>query len=131
MWLYLSLTGGRGEVPMRVELVDVDGERSLFAADFSVRFQGPQDVVQLGYAIHGVAFPTPGEYRWLLTCGGEPVAERRLWLIQGLTVPGPPGGATPRARGTSHAPPVAASVLCGLGGAAPTARATSPARGRR
>ncbi len=48
MFLYVSLTGGRGEVVVRVELVDVNEEQDpIWTDEKSVPFPDPRAVLEI------------------------------------------------------------------------------------
>jgi len=76
---FFELTGGHGEVRMKVSLVDVQKEdRPLVEAKGLVRFQDPKQVVWNSLQ-GGVVFPHPGEYRVQLYGAGQLLLER--WLL--------------------------------------------------
>jgi len=80
MWLYVSLTDGRGKTALRVELVDVNEENEPIweDSDYTVDFVDPRMVVEVSYPIPLVTFPEPGEYRFKLFANDEFIMERRI-----------------------------------------------------
>lgn len=81
MCVYAILTDGYGKVPVIVSIVDVDAaDEPLFEAKAEVEFTDPRMMVELTFALDGVTFPAPGEYRIQLFAGSEFVIERRIVL---------------------------------------------------
>ena len=80
---YVALTDGHGEVPIKLQLVDVDeAEEPLAEAEGKVKFTDPRVVVEIGLHLAGIVFPRPGEYRLQLYGAGELLIERRILLIE-------------------------------------------------
>lgn len=80
--LYITLTNGRGKVPFRVQIVDVDEERPpINEARGEIEFPDPRSIVELVLMMMGVNFPSAGEYRIQLFVSDEFVMERRLLLV--------------------------------------------------
>jgi hypothetical protein len=83
MAVYAVLTDGRGKVPIKLRVVDVDEENvPLFEANGEVVFADPRATVEIDMHIQGIRFPRPGDYRFQLFAGGEFVLERRLLVVQ-------------------------------------------------
>ena len=79
MGLYVSITNGRGDVPVRVALVDADEEREpILSLEQVVEFDDPRLVAELTFEMHGVTFPEPGEYRFQLFALDEFIMEQRI-----------------------------------------------------
>ena len=77
--IYLDLTNGRGQVTIRVQIVDADDERDpIWSAESQVDFVDPRMVAELDYMIGGVTFPEPGEYRVQVFASDQFIIERRL-----------------------------------------------------
>lgn len=85
MWVYMALTDGRGKVPIKFQIVDVDEEHEpLFKADIELEFSDPRMVFELALPVLGVRFPEPGEYRMQLYAGSEAeemIMERRIMAL--------------------------------------------------
>src|SRR5262249_45144078 len=61
LWVYIALTDGRGETPLRMRLIDVDEEReSVFEAETTVDFADPNQVIEIVFFNPQVVFPEPG-----------------------------------------------------------------------
>lgn len=87
--VYLSVTDGRGTVPLNLRLVDANEEREpVFSVEAPIPFADPLSVVELRFLFQGVVFPEPGEYRIQVFAGAEHLIERRLAVIP---TPRPPG----------------------------------------
>lgn len=83
MVVYVVLTNGRGRVPIKITIADVDEEREpVFQAVADVDFTDPRAVVDMICPILGAVFPEPGEYRVALSASGTLLMERRLLVIQ-------------------------------------------------
>src|SRR5437868_2750361 len=62
--IYLDLTNGRGQVHIRVRVVDTDEERDpIWTADADIDFPDPRMIAELDFNIGGLTFAAPGEYR--------------------------------------------------------------------
>lgn len=80
--VYVALTDGHGETQMRLQLVDVDETQPpLFELEAQVDLSDPLAVAEVIFTQRNVAFPEPGEYRLQLFGGGQPLLERRLWIV--------------------------------------------------
>jgi len=80
--VYISLTDGRGVVPIRLVLVDADEEREpIFQQDQDIEFVDPRAIVELVFVTGGVQFPDPGEYRLKLLAAEEFIMERRILVL--------------------------------------------------
>jgi hypothetical protein len=77
--VYFAVTEGHGELPVRMELVDVDEERpAVLGAEGIFLFADPLHVVEGCFAFDGLEIPEPGEYRLKLFVAGELLMERSL-----------------------------------------------------
>ncbi len=77
--VYVSLTGGRGKTPIRLEFVDVDEERpAVFCIEGEVNFPDPQTVAELCLSAGRITISHAGEYRLKLFAAGEFLMERRI-----------------------------------------------------
>lgn len=84
--LYLSLTDGRGAIPIRVRLVNTkESEDVLLEAEQTVHFDDPRAIHEAVLGFNGIVFPEPGEYRFQLLAGTEPLMERRVLLLNAAT----------------------------------------------
>jgi len=83
LWLYVSITNGRGVVPVRIDLVDADEEREPILSEVQdVPFSDPRAVVEMCIAMQNLTFPEPGEYRFQMYASGEFIMERRIIVNQ-------------------------------------------------
>jgi hypothetical protein len=95
MTVYLALTDGRGETPMKMRLIDADdGDEPIFESETLLNFTDPTDVIELQFVQADVIFPKPGEYRLQLFGAGEFLRERRV-LVAPLQQPGQSGETNP------------------------------------
>lgn len=77
--VYVSLTDGRGRVPLRIKLVAAADEGDPIAeAETEIDFIDPRAVVDFAAVLRNVVFPRPDEYRLQLFAGDEFVIERRI-----------------------------------------------------
>jgi uncharacterized protein DUF6941 len=87
--VYLAVTNGHGRTPIKVKLVDVDETREpIFENEGVLEFSDPLQVLETVFAVRGVRFPEPGEYRLQIFGAGQYLRERRLQVIP---VPGTEG----------------------------------------
>ena len=77
--VYLDLTNGRGQVAIRVQIVDTDQDNDPLAViEQSIEFTDPRMVAEMDFIFGGVTFPRPGEYRVQVFANDQFVIERRL-----------------------------------------------------
>lgn len=77
--IYLDLTNGRGQVPIRVQIIDADEEREpVWLGESIVDFTDPRLVAEMDFIVGNVQFPEPGEYRVQVFAAGQFLIERRL-----------------------------------------------------
>jgi hypothetical protein len=80
--VYVAMTNGHGQTPIKLRLVDVDELRDpLFEIEATVAFSDPIIVAEMVIARSNVLFPEPGEYRLQLFGAGSPLRERRLHVF--------------------------------------------------
>jgi len=80
--VYTAVTGGHGQTPMKLRLVDANEDRApLFQNEAMVSFPDPITVIELVIATPNVVFPEPGEYRLQLSGAGEFLRERRIHVV--------------------------------------------------
>lgn len=83
MCLYLALTNGRGQIPVRVVLVDVNEERPpLVDTTVELPFDDPRVVIEAVIPIVRLRIPEAGEYRFQLFAGSDFLMERRILAIK-------------------------------------------------
>lgn len=82
MFILASLTDGRGEWPVTLEIESPQGEQ-LFKAEGELRFDDPLAVHDLVVEVRGLPLPEAGEYRVGLLCGNRPLASRRFTVVEG------------------------------------------------
>ena len=81
--VYITLTDGRGIVPISLVLIDADEERApIFKQDQDIEFIDPRAIVELIFVSGGIQFPQPGEYRLQLIAANEFIMERRILVLQ-------------------------------------------------
>ena len=81
--VYVAITDGRGTVPFRVQMVDMEEEgEPIFQAEGEVQFEDPRSIIEMDFHFAGVTFPHPGEYRIQLFASGEFLLERRIVIQQ-------------------------------------------------
>ena len=81
--VYLDLTNGRGQVSIKVQIIDSDEDREpIWTTELEFDFSDPRMVAELDFMVGGLEFPEPGEYRVQAFANGEFIIERRLLLIR-------------------------------------------------
>jgi hypothetical protein len=81
--LYVSITNGRGTVPVRVRLVDANEERApIWEEEGEIELVDPRVVAEICYHLAGLTFDEPGEYRFQLFASNEFLMERRILIAQ-------------------------------------------------
>ena len=79
MAVYFAVTEGQGELPVRMELIDLDEERpAVFDAEGMFVFEHLRQVIEGTFAFEKLVIPEPGEYRLKLYVAGEFLMERSL-----------------------------------------------------
>ena len=79
--IYVSLTEASGTMSFRTRIVDVNDERApVFEANETLKFPGPQAVMDFDIKIETLEFPEPGDYRIQLFVGGEFITERKMMV---------------------------------------------------
>jgi ribonuclease PH len=82
MAVYLAITDGRGETPMKMRLIDVEEVRNaVFESEATLNFIDPTQVIELTFFQSAVVFPEPGEYSLQLFGAGEFLSERRVLVV--------------------------------------------------
>ena len=95
---FCELTNGHGTTKMKIRLVDAQEEdKYIFEKEGTVQFKDVKQIVTLAMDLHGVVFPSPGEYRFQLFAGGQLLGERRI--ICRKIEPPPKRGADERREG--------------------------------
>ena len=81
--VYVALTDGRGTVPFKIQMVDIDEEAEpIFQAEGEVEFTDPRIMVEMDFHFGGITLPHPGEFRIQLVASGEFLLERRIVVQQ-------------------------------------------------
>lgn len=80
--LYVALTDGRGQTPLKVELVATEDEAILLTVEGDTIFTDPRAVSETVLVVRKIVFPRPGEYRFRLYGGDEFLMERRLLVAR-------------------------------------------------
>ena|SRR5579864_5223891 len=81
MSVYDEVTDGRGRVPVTLRVVDED-DTPLAVRETELDLTDPLVVARLVFTIKSMTFPEPGEYRFQLLSGYEPLLERRILVMQ-------------------------------------------------
>ena len=83
LFVYAALTGGRGKIPLRLEVVDADDDSEPLAVlDGSIDSKSdPRAIPEIAFCLPGLQFPKPREYRIALYANDEFMVERRLLVI--------------------------------------------------
>ena len=83
LFVYASLTGGRGKIPLRLELTNADDDSEpLTTVDGEIDSQNdPRATHEIAFALPGLRFPKQGEYRISLYANDEFMVERRLLVF--------------------------------------------------
>lgn len=83
--LYVSVTNGRGTVPFRVQLVDVNEERDpIWVEENEFELPDPRVVLEMCFCLNNLTFTEPGEYRFQLFACKKFLMERRILVIPAM-----------------------------------------------
>jgi hypothetical protein len=81
--LYIALTDGRGKIPIRIRIVDVDESREpIFESEVEFDFADPRVIAEICLNMPGLTFPEPGEYRCQAFAGSDFLIERRIVAVR-------------------------------------------------
>lgn len=90
--VYIALTDGHGDTPLKVRLIDVDeGREPVIDRELKIQFGDPHQTCEMHTVFRNVVFPSAGEYRFQLFCQDAPLMERRLVVRQVTPRHRPPG----------------------------------------
>ncbi len=79
LFVFCQLTNGRGQVPIRVRIVDLENDEALIhEAEVLGQFEDVRHVANMIVRIGGLTFPHPGEYRMQVYAGTDFLGERRI-----------------------------------------------------
>lgn len=85
MSVYVSLTDGRGQFPITIQLVDVDEVNSpILEMSQEISLSDPRQVAELAFMAANVEFPHSGEFRLKLMASREFLLERRI-IVEDLS----------------------------------------------
>lgn len=92
--VYLALSDGQGDVPVRLAIVDArDSSKRLVQAETVVPLNDPRTVAEAAIDFPNLVFPGPGDYRVQLYADDNLLMERRLMVADmQLAQPQPPPG---------------------------------------
>ncbi len=80
--IFLELTNGRGKVPFRIQVVDVNEDhKPICVVEQELEFDDPRLVGQLDLRMVGLKFPKADEYRVQVFACGEFLVERRITVV--------------------------------------------------
>jgi hypothetical protein len=81
--VYVALTDGRGKVPIKIRMVDVDDETEpVFEVETEVQFSDPTVVIEMDVHFNDVTLPHAGEFRIQLFASDDLLSERRIEVEQ-------------------------------------------------
>jgi hypothetical protein len=76
---FCELTNGHGTSKMKMRLIDaLEDEKCIFEKEGAVQFKDVKQTITLAMDLHGIVFPSPGEYRFQLFAGEYLLGERRI-----------------------------------------------------
>ena len=82
MSLFLVLTGGKGKIPIKINLIDAEEVRGpVMTVDVEMDLVEPRAVGELGLGLGPIIFPEAGEYRFQVYAYGTLLMERRVLLM--------------------------------------------------
>ncbi len=82
--VHVALTNGRGKIPLKIVLVDVDEEREpVIEVDAEAAFPDVRSIVTIDAEMSDLSFPAPGEYRVQAFARGVFIIERSF-VIEGM-----------------------------------------------
>ena len=82
MVVYLAMTDGRGQTPMKMRLIDAEEAREpVFESETTLDFSAPTQVIEVTFFEPTIVFPEPGEYSLQLFGAGEFLGERRVLVV--------------------------------------------------
>lgn len=74
--VYLTLSGGRGELPFRLAVFAEDDRAPLAELTGSLRFRDPTFPLSIPLVLHNITFPSFGAYMVEFSVDGEVIADR-------------------------------------------------------
>ncbi|MDB4786638.1 hypothetical protein OAL44_03355 [Planctomycetaceae bacterium] len=82
LYVYAALTGGRGKIPLRIELKSADEEITIKTIDEEFEFPSdPRAIAEIAFGFQGLVFPKADEYRLALYANNEFMVERRILVL--------------------------------------------------
>lgn len=76
--IYLSLTDGRGIMPVELRCISASEEHELFRTEGEIEFPDPLSVVDLHFRFQNCEFPEEGWYCFQFFCDGQLLRERKF-----------------------------------------------------
>lgn len=76
--VFIVITSGRGNVPLRLELLSGDEQATLQSGEATVELPDPTAIREIGFGLPPTLFPQAGVYRVNIWSGKELLASRRL-----------------------------------------------------
>ncbi|MCZ7645233.1 MAG: hypothetical protein M5U26_08105 [Planctomycetota bacterium] len=83
--VYVALSDGRGQVPCRLRLLELEAGREIFALNGSVTFNDPIGVAELIFRLQQLRFERPGEYAMEFIAESELLGARKLRVLSNPT----------------------------------------------
>ena len=78
MYLFISLCGGRGTIPVDIKISQLSDEKEIVRAKGNVTFKDPLSVCDMTIELKQIPFRSAGQYAVTIYCGDQPIAERRF-----------------------------------------------------
>lgn len=92
MCLLVSLTGGNGDYPCEIVCQHATIDAPVFSLRRTIRFDSPNQVLDLVFQLKSVRFPFPDQYWIKVLIDGIPIMMRPLVIVQNGSSAGPDGG---------------------------------------
>lgn len=80
MHIFLTLTEGHGEYQSSLKCIRSDFHKPIMEISGPIKFLSPLDVVEIGFALKNLAFPSPGTYIFQLSCDSDIIASRKFMV---------------------------------------------------
>lgn len=83
MCVYVALVNGSGEMPVKLQLKRSDGEKpkAMFTAEGQVKFQNPNQVIELVYDLRGLVFLAAGVYTFEVYADSDFIFETKFNVV--------------------------------------------------
>ncbi len=85
--VYVALTDGRGQIPCKLRMLELETQREIFALNGGITFNDPIGVAELIFRLQSLRFDKPGEYAVEFVADGELLGSRKLRVLQAPVPP--------------------------------------------